>query len=137
MSRPVGLSSPFLLGFDRLEKMLDRAAKSADDGYPPYNIEQVSETSWRIVLAVAGFAADDLSVTVEDNQLVIVGKRPQDTETVYVHRGIAARQFQRRFVLADGIEVTGADTKNGLLAIELTRPKVEPDVRKITINSTA
>jgi len=137
MNRQTALSSPFLLGFDRLEKMLDRAAKSADDGYPPYNIEQVSDTAWRIVLAVAGFSADDLSVTVEDNQLVIVGKRPEEPEKAYLHRGIAARQFQRRFVLADGIEITGATTEHGLLAIDLTRPKAEPEVRKININARA
>ncbi|MFN3231400.1 MAG: Hsp20 family protein [Alphaproteobacteria bacterium] len=135
MTRSVGLSSPFLLGFDRLEKMLDRAAKAADDGYPPYNIELVDETTWRIVLAVAGFGPDDLSVTVEDNQLVIVGKRPAEAERSYVHRGIAARQFQRRFVLADGIEVTSAGTENGLLSIDLVRPKAEPAIRKIDINA--
>ena len=135
MNRPTMLSSPFLLGFDRLEKLLDRAAKSADDGYPPYNIEQVGETAWRIVLAVAGFGADDLSVTVEENQLVIAGRKPQDPERAYLYRGIAARQFQRRFVLADGVEITGASAENGLLSIELNQPRVEPEVRKISIES--
>jgi HSP20 family molecular chaperone IbpA len=127
------LSSPFLLGFDRLEGMLERAARSADDGYPPYNIEQTSETSWRIVLAVAGFRPENLSVTIEDNQLIVAGAQADDKTRTYVHRGIATRQFQRRYVLADGIEVVTANVENGLLTVDLTRPKSQPVVRKIDI----
>ncbi|MBI1182293.1 MAG: Hsp20 family protein [Alphaproteobacteria bacterium] len=133
MTRVSLLSSPFLLGFERLEGLLERAARTADDGYPPYNIEQTSETSWRIVLAVAGFQPDDLSVTVEDNQLVLSGAQSAPKERTYIHRGIATRQFQRRFVLADGIEVTHAGVENGLLTIDLVRPKAESVVRKISI----
>jgi len=127
------LSSPFLLGFERLEGMLERAARSADDGYPPYNIEQTSETGWRIVLAVAGFLPEQLSVTVEDNQLVIAGAQPDDKTRTFIHRGIATRQFQRRYVLADGIEVVHAGVENGLLTVDLTRPKSQPVIRKIDI----
>ena len=133
MTRVPLLSSPFLLGFERLEGMLERAARSADDGYPPYNIEQTSETSWRIVLAVAGFRPENLSVTVEDNQLVIAGAQPDDKSKTFVHRGIATRQFQRRYVLADGIEVVHAGVENGLLTVDLTRPKTQPVIRKIDI----
>lgn len=134
MSRVSLLSSPFLLGFDQLERVLERAAKSANDGYPPYNIEQSGETAWRITLAVAGFAADDLSVTLEDNQLLISGAQEQDESRAYLHRGIANRQFQRRFVLADGIEIAGASLENGLLRIDFARPDTKPVVRKIQIS---
>ena len=133
MTRVSLLSSPFLLGFDRLEGMLERAARSADDGYPPYNIEQTGETSWRVVLAVAGFRPESLSVTVEDNQLVISGSQPDDKNRTFIHRGIATRQFQRRYVLADGIEVVNAGVEHGLLIVDLTRPKTQPVVRKIDI----
>ncbi len=133
MTRVSLLSSPFLLGFERLEGMLERAARSADDGYPPYNIEQTSETGWRIVLAVAGFLPEQLSVTVEDNQLVIAGAQPDDKTRTFIHRGIATRQFQRRYVLADGIEVVHAGVENGLLTVDLTRPKSQPVIRKIDI----
>ncbi|MEN3951324.1 Hsp20 family protein [Iodidimonas sp. SYSU 1G8] len=133
MTRVSLLSSPFLLGFDRLESMLERAARSADDAYPPYNIEQTSETSWRIVLAVAGFLPEHLSATVEDNQLVVAGAQPEDKTRNFVHRGIATRQFQRRFILAEGIEVVRAGVENGLLTIELTRPKTQSVVRRIDI----
>jgi HSP20 family molecular chaperone IbpA len=135
MTRVSLLSSPFLLGFDRLEGLLERAARSADDGYPPYNIEQTSETGWRVVLAVAGFLPEHLSVTVEDNQLVISGAQPDDKSRTFIHRGIATRQFQRRFVLADGIEVVRAGVDNGLLSVDLARPKAESVVRKIDIVS--
>ena len=120
MSRVSLLSSPFLLGFDQLERVLERAAKSANDGYPPYNIEQSGEDAWRITLAVAGFGADDLSVTLEGNQLLVSGVQAQDDSRAYLHRGIANRQFQRRFVLADGIEVAGASLENGLLRIDFS-----------------
>lgn len=135
MTRLSLFNSPFLLGFDELERALDRSAKASSDGYPPYNIEQVREDGLRITLAVAGFADDDLSVTVEDRQLVIRGKQKDDSNRVYLHRGIAARQFQRAFVLAEGIEVTGASLDNGLLHVDLVRPKVQSRHRVIQIKA--
>ncbi len=127
-------TSPMFLGFDHLEQMLERAAKSSADGYPPYNIEQVSQTGLRITLAVAGFTMDDLQITQEDNQLVIRGRQTEDTNgRVFLHRGIAARQFQRAFVMAEGIEVRGAWLDNGLLHIDLVRPQPEARVRTIRI----
>ncbi len=133
MSRPSVFGSPLFLGFDHLEQMLDRVAKSAD-GYPPYNIEQIGEDRLRITLAVAGFAMDDLQITQEDNQLVIRGRQKEDNEgRVFLHRGIAARQFQRAFVLAEGIEVEGAWLDNGLLHVDLRRPLPEVRVKKIEI----
>lgn len=133
MSRISVFNSPFLLGFDQVERVLDRVAKTAADGYPPYNIEQTSEDGLRITLAVAGFTREDLTIQVEGNQLVIRGKRPEEPERVYLHRGIAARQFQRSFVLAEGIEVASAGLDNGLLHIDLVRPKPENAVRTIEI----
>ncbi len=126
-------NSPLLLGFDQFERTLDRIAKNSAEGYPPYNIEQTGDDGLRITLAVAGFTAEDLSVQVEDNQLVIRGRQQDDKSRVYLHRGIAARQFQRSFVLADGIEVVGATLDNGLLNIDLKRPMPEPKVRTIAI----
>ncbi len=127
-------ASPLFLGFDHLEQMLERASKTASDGYPPYNIEQTAPTALRITLAVAGFTMDDLQITQEDNQLVIRGRQTDDSQgRVFLHRGIAARQFQRAFVLAEGIEVGGAWLDSGLLNIELTRPQPEPKVRHIEI----
>lgn len=134
MSRVSLLSSPFLLGFDQLERVLERAAKSANDGYPPYNIEQIGDAAWRITLAVAGFSAEDLSVTLEDDQLLIAGGQAQEDSRAYLHRGIANRQFQRRFVLAGGIEITGASLENGLLSIDFARPDTKPVIRKIQIS---
>ena len=129
-------SHPFLLGFDQLERLVERTAKSGNDGYPPYNIEAKGENAFRITLAVAGFAEDDLSITLEDRQLVIRGRQGDEAEgRVFLHRGIAARQFQRSFVLADGMEVTGAELENGLLAITLTRPQPSREARRIKINS--
>ena len=134
MSRPSVFGSPLFLGFDHLEQMLDRVAKNAD-GYPPYNIEQLGENRLRITLAVAGFAMDDLQITQEDNQLVIRGRQKEETEgRVFLHRGIAARQFQRAFVLAEGIEVEGAWLDNGLLHVDLRRPQPEVRVKTIEIN---
>lgn len=133
MSRLSLFNSPLFLGFDHFERAVDRISKSAADGYPPYNVEQVSENRLRIVLAVAGFAADDLQVQLEDNQLVVRGRQAEKAEPVYLHRGIATRQFQRSFVLAEGIEVTGANLDNGLLSIDLERPLVDPQVRTISI----
>jgi HSP20 family molecular chaperone IbpA len=127
-------ASPLFLGFDHLEQMLDRASKTAADGYPPYNIEQLGPSGLRITLAVAGFTMDDLQITLEDNQLVIRGRQQDDTQgRVFLHRGIAARQFQRAFVLAEGIEVKGAWMDNGLLHIDLARPQPETRVRSIPI----
>ena len=126
-------NSPLLLGFDQFERTLDRIAKSSAEGYPPYNIEQVGTNGLRITLAVAGFSTKDLSIQVEDNQLVVRGRQADDKNRVYLHRGIAARQFQRSFVLAEGIEVVGARLDNGLLHIDLTRPLPAPKVRTIPI----
>lgn len=134
MARLPVFDSPLLLGFDQFERMLDRVSKAAADGYPPYNIERIGENGLRITLAVAGFAPDDLSVTVEDNQLVVRGRNSSDDrERVFLHRGIAARQFQRSFILADGIEVRGADLDNGLLHIELLHIVPERSARTIEI----
>jgi HSP20 family molecular chaperone IbpA len=137
MSRVPSLSSPFLLGFDEIERVLDRVTK-ASDGYPPYNIERLPRDDrnperLRITLAVAGFTLDQLDVSVEENQLVIRGRQVEDKSRHFLHRGIAARQFQRTFVLADGMEVLGADLKNGLLSIDLVRPQPERLVRTISI----
>ena len=132
MSRPSVFGSPLFLGFDHLEQMLDRVAKNAD-GYPPYNIEQTAESRLRITLAVAGFAEDQLEVTLEENQLVIRGRQTDDKTRDFIHRGIAARQFQRTFLLAEGMEVLGADLSNGLLSIDLVRPEPDRAVRRIDI----
>lgn len=137
MSRVTLMNSPFLLGFDHVERVLDRVAKTANEGYPPYNIEQVDDERLRISIAVAGFTRDDLVVTVEDTQLIIRGKQSDDGTRVYLHRGIAARQFQRSFVLAEGIEVTGADLNNGLLEIDLVRPRPASVVQQIEIGKAA
>jgi HSP20 family molecular chaperone IbpA len=129
---------PYMLGFDQLERLLERSAKSGNEGYPPFNIEQTSDNSYRITLAVAGFGEEDLSVTVEDRQLVIRGRQSADMgERIFLHRGIAARQFQRSFVLADGVEVGAAIMENGLLHIDLTRAPPETVVQTIKINKRA
>ena len=137
MTRVPSLSSPFLLGFDEIERILDRVTKGSD-GYPPYNIERVARDSQdperlRITLAVAGFTRDQLDVSIEESQLVIRGRQQDDKSRQYLHRGIAARQFQRTFVLADGMEVMGADLRNGLLSIDLVRPQPERIVKTIAI----
>ena len=137
MNRTVYFNSPFLLGFEHLERLLERTAKSGGDGYPPYNIEQTGDDSLRIALVVAGFGREELNVTVEDRQLVIRGKQSENGDRNFLHRGIAARQFQRAFVLAEGIEVTGATLEDGLLTIELKRPKADTIVRTIEITSEA
>lgn len=128
--------SPLFLGFDEIEKTFDRLRKNGGEGYPPYNIEQVGESDLRITLAVAGFTMETLDVEIEHNQLTIRGKQNDDEDRVYIHRGIAARQFQRSFVLADGIEVRGASIDNGLLHIELERVVPESKARKIEISSS-
>jgi len=129
MSRMSAFNSPLLLGFDHFERMLDRVAKTGNEGYPPYNIEQIGEDGLRIVLAVAGFSAEELGITLEENQLIVQGRQRDDEERVYLHRGIAARQFQRAFVLAEGIEVTAADLDMGLLSIDLVRPNPRRSAR--------
>ena len=127
-------SYPHMLGFEQLERLLERSAKSGNEGYPPYNIEQTSDRSYRITLAVAGFAEDDMSITVEDRQLVIRGRQRDDSEgRMFLHRGIAARQFQRMYVLADGVEVGEAIMENGLLHVDLTQAMPETIVKTINI----
>jgi HSP20 family molecular chaperone IbpA len=138
MTRYPSLSHPFLLGFDEIERALDRVAKTTSDGYPPYNIERMNRTEnepdrLRITLAVAGFTRDQLDITIEENQLIIRGRQIEDKSRAYIHRGIAARQFQRVFLLADGMEVLGADLSNGLLSVDLARPEPERIIRKIDI----
>ncbi len=135
MNRTVYFNSPFLLGFDHLERLLERTAKAAGDGYPPYNIELSGDDKLSITLAVAGFTREELNVTVEDRQLVIRGKQSEAADKNFLHRGIAARQFQRAFVLAEGIEVINASLENGLLTIELARPKPDTIVRNIEIKA--
>lgn len=140
MSRPSPFGHPFLLGFDEIEQALDRVSKAATDGYPPYNIERLTRTEreperLRITLAVAGFTRDQLDVSLEESQLVVRGRQTDDKTRHFLHRGIAARQFQRAFLLAEGMEVLGADLSNGLLSIDLARPEPDRVVRKIDIAS--
>jgi HSP20 family molecular chaperone IbpA len=142
MSRIAGFSSPLLLGFDEIERVLDRVSKHTSDGYPPYNIERIRAgdarpETLRITLAVAGFSQDDLEITLEQNQLMIKGRQKEEPDREFLHRGIAARQFQRAFVLAEGMEIAGAMLENGLLSINLIRHEPERIVRKITISSKA
>ncbi|MGO9421818.1 Hsp20 family protein [Roseiarcus sp.] len=140
MVRVTALSSPFLLGFDDIERALDKVSKSAGDGYPPYNIERIAAAGGepeklRITLAVAGFARDQIEVTIEENQLTIRGRQQEDKTPEFLHRGIAARQFQRSFLLAEGMQVLGADLAQGMLSIDLARPQPERTVRKIQIST--
>jgi HSP20 family molecular chaperone IbpA len=137
MTRLSLVNSPFLLGFEHVERTLDRIAKTAGEGYPPYNIEQIGPNRLRITLAVAGFTRSDLSIEVENNQLTIRGKQQEEPGKVYLHRGIAARQFQRSFVLVEGIEVTGASLDNGLLHIDLERPEPQHQARTVEITTGA
>ena len=141
MSRMTMLSNPLLLGFEDIERLIDRVGKSGGDGYPPYNIERLPRTdgqpeTLRITLAVAGFSREQLEITVEDNQLMVRGRQQDDKGREYLYRGIAARQFQRTFVLADGIEVRSADIANGLLSIDLVRMEPEKVVRRIVIGDS-
>ncbi len=141
MTRQSPFGHPFLLGFDEIEQALDRVAKAGGDGYPPYNIERLARTSHdperlRITLAVAGFTREQLEVTLEESQLVVRGRQIDDKTRHFLHRGIAARQFQRAFLLAEGMEVMGADLANGLLSIDLVRPEPDRIVRKIVIASS-
>ncbi len=140
MTRQTGFSSPLLLGFDDIERALERVSRGASDGYPPYNIERIAASNGelpriRIVLAVAGFSRDEIDISVDDSELTIIGKQADDSDRDYLHRGIAARQFKRTFVLADGMNVVGADLKDGLLAIDLVRPEPDRKVRKIEISA--
>ncbi|SFI62903.1 Hsp20 family protein [Jannaschia pohangensis] len=135
MTKPTFGTHPFLLGFDELERLVERTARTGNEGYPPYNIEQTGESGFRITLAVAGFGDDDLSITLEDRQLVVRGRSRDDSGQVFLHRGIAARQFQRAFVLADGVEVRGAELQNGLLHIDLQRSVPENVVQTIRIET--
>jgi len=140
MSRQSPFGHPFLLGFDAVEQVLDRVARSAEDGYPPYNIERLPRTQecpekLRILIAVAGFTTEQLDVALEASQLVVRGRQQEDKARMFLHRGIAARQFQRTFVLADGMEVLGADLSNGLLAIDLVRPDMARPMRRIAIET--
>jgi len=135
MSRMSIFNSPFLLGFDQLEELLDSVSKNSGEGYPPYNIEHLGDHAIRITLAVAGFSKNDLSITLESNQLIIHGKQTDDSaDKAYLHRGIAARQFVRKFVLADGMEVSDATMEHGLLHIDLIRPEQQETIRTIKIS---
>ena len=140
MTRTPNLSHPFMLGFDEIERALDRVTKAATDGYPPYNIERMARCEaeperLRITLAVAGFTREQLEIVVEESQLTIRGRQIEDKERLFLHRGIAARQFQRSFLLAEGMEVLGADLANGLLSIDLVRPEPERVIRRVEIIS--
>ena len=140
MSRVPSLNSPFLLGFDDVERALGRVSRSASDGYPPYNIERLPRSDsaperLRITLAVAGFTQDQLDITLEERQLIIRGRQQDDKERVFLHRGIAARQFQRSFLLAEGMQVQGAELVNGLLCVDLARPEPERVIQKINITA--
>ena len=142
MSRILTLNSPFLLGFDDIERAIDRVSKATGDGYPPYNIERILRDDngpdrLRITLAVAGFTRDQLEILVEENQLMIRGRQQDDKTRQYLHRGIAARQFQRAFLLAEGMEVLGAELAHGLLAVDLARPEPARIIRKINIAEKA
>ena len=136
MSRQTIFTSPLLLGFDQIERMLDRVAKNGHEGYPPYNIEQIGENVLRITLAVAGFEREELAITLEDSQLVIRGKQAEQPDKVFLYRGIAARQFVRSFVLADGLEIAGANLDKGLLHIDVRRPVPNVTVRTIDIKTS-
>jgi HSP20 family molecular chaperone IbpA len=142
MARVSAFSSPLLLGFDEIERALDRLSKGTGDGYPPYNIERLPKSAendeiLRITLAVAGFSEDELDVTVEESQLVIRGRQKEESNRIFLYRGIAARQFQKVFVLAEGIEVLGATLKDGLLSVDLVRPTIERTARRIAIARNA
>tara|TARA_B100001027_G_C16195345_1_gene297987 strand:- start:310 stop:774 length:465 start_codon:yes stop_codon:yes gene_type:complete len=137
MNRLSLFNSPFLLGFDQFERTIDRISKLSSDAYPPYNIEQISESILRITIAVAGFQKSELNINLEGNQLIIRGsKNDNDNEKIFIHRGIATRQFQRRFIIAEGIEVNGASIENGLLNIDLVQPISQEESKTIEIEDT-
>jgi HSP20 family molecular chaperone IbpA len=133
MPRMSTFNNPLMLGFDHFDQMLEQLSKSGGEGYPPYNIEQIRPDTLRITLAVAGFSEEDMQITLEQNQLIIHGKQREETDRVFLHQGIAARQFKKKFVLAEGIEVTGAEIDNGLLHIELLLPTPSTNSRQIQI----
>ena len=134
MNRMSIFNSPFLLGFDQFERTIDRISKLSTDSYPPYNIEQISQSLLRITIAVAGFDKKDLEINLEGNQLQIKGSRSEnDNDRIFIHRGIATRQFQRNFILAEGIEVEGASMENGLLSVDLSQPLASEESKKIEI----
>jgi HSP20 family molecular chaperone IbpA len=137
-TRTVVFDSPFLLGFEHTRALVERAAKAATEGYPPYNVEQIADDRLRITLAVAGFAPDQLQITLEDRQLVVIGRREGSdvAQNAYLHRGIAARGFQRTFILADGMEVDGAALEHGLLHVDVVRPETQRQIRNIPIRTT-
>ena len=135
MSRLSLFNSPLLLGFDQFERTIERISKASAEGYPPYNIERLGDDQLRITLAVAGFGIEDLEILLEDNQLTVHGKQTDAPDRVYLHRGIAARQFQRSFVIAEGIEVAGASLDKGLLHVDLNRPRPKNDARVIAIKA--
>ncbi|MEM9762222.1 MAG: Hsp20 family protein [Pseudomonadota bacterium] len=137
MTRPFFAAYPNMLGFEQLDRLMERSAKSGGDGYPPYNIELTGEDAYRITLALAGFREQDLAITVEDGQLCVRGRQEEAGERQYLHRGIAARQFQRNFLLAEHVEVTGAALENGLLHIDLVRHRPAPVVQQIKIGAKA
>ena len=139
MTRITTLTSPLLLGFEEIERMVEKITRTSGDGYPPYNIEQIEDDGvlkLRITLAVAGFTEDDLDVSIENNQLTIKGRQSPEPDRTYLHRGIAARQFQKNFILAAGIEIEGAELKNGLLSLNLVRPEPQSTARQIKITQT-
>jgi HSP20 family molecular chaperone IbpA len=137
MTRAMGFDSPFLLGFERLQELVERAAHVAAEAYPPYNVEALEDGSLRVTLAVAGFGQDELTVELDDRQLTVAGdKSANGSERAYLHRGIATRRFRRAFLLADGYEVTGARLENGLLHVEVSRPDLKREVRRIAIQSS-
>jgi HSP20 family molecular chaperone IbpA len=137
-TRTIVFDSPFLLGFEHTRALVERAAKAATEGYPPYNVEQIADDRLRITLAVAGFAPDQLQITLEDRQLVVIGRREGSdvAQNAYLHRGIAARGFQRTFILADGMEVDGAALEHGLLHVDVVRPETQRQIRNIPIRTT-
>ena len=138
MTRLSLFNSPFLLGFDEFERTVDRISKLSSDSYPPYNIEQISAQILRISIAVAGFTKEDLDISLEGNQLLIHGSRSEpNNDRIFIHRGIATRQFQRNFILADGIKVEGASMENGLLFIDLTQPVPQEESKKIEISDSS
>ena len=138
MTRLSLFNSPFLLGFDEFERTVDRISKLSSDSYPPYNIEQISAQILRISIAVAGFTKEDLEISLEGNQLLIHGSRSEpNDDRIFIHRGIATRQFQRNFILADGIKVEGASMENGLLFIDLTQPVPQEESKKIEISDSS
>ncbi|WP_339714480.1 Hsp20 family protein [uncultured Sneathiella sp.] len=135
MPRATSFNHPLMLGFDHFEQILEQLSKSSNEGYPPYNIEQIGERDLRITLAVAGFKEEDLQITLEQNQLIIHGKQQEEADRVFLHRGIAARQFQRKFVLAEGLEIRGAEMENGLLHVGLQLPLPKSESRRIEIKT--